>query len=306
MINLKKLRPKNFNLDSENYYLNIVRFVEKNHGFKKVYKCPVCSFNKSEIYINHYNINFVRCLRCDLTYSEKHPKNFDDFYSSEDSLKDTLNTDKTRKYRIKRFAVERIKILKKFKKRGSLLDFGCGTGWFLEEARKHYDVMGVEYSDNLRDWLKRKFDISTSKDGKDIKKKFDIITAFDVIEHVPDPLNFLRKLKKKLKKNGIIFVYTPNIDSLGFAYLKEKNNLLNPYHLFYFNSRSFEFLCSKANMKVIETQYKGIDIGDIYGLMNRKRNFKTAKYLKKNFKDLQNFVDTTNFSNHVRFVIKNK
>ena len=62
--------------------------------------------------------------------------------------------------------------------------------WFLEEARKHYDVMGVEYSDNLRDWLKRKFDISTSKDGKDIKKKFDIITAFDVIEHVPDPLNF--------------------------------------------------------------------------------------------------------------------
>ena len=38
----------------------------------------------------------------DLTYSEKHPKNFDDFYSSED-FKDTLNTDKTRKYRIKRF-----------------------------------------------------------------------------------------------------------------------------------------------------------------------------------------------------------
>ena len=55
-----------------------------------------------------------------------------------------------------------------------------------------------------------------------ILKKFDIITAFDVIEHVLDPLNFLRKLKKKLKKNGIIFVYTPNIDSLGFAYQKEK------------------------------------------------------------------------------------
>ena len=65
-------------------------------------------------------------------------------------------------------------------------------------------------------------------------------------------------------------------------------------------------MCSKANMKVIQTQYKGIDIGDIYGLMNRKRNFKTAKYLEKNFNSLQNFVDTTNFSNHVRFVIKNK
>ena len=105
---------------------------------------------------------------------------------------------------------------------------------------------------------------------------------------------------------GIIFIYTPNIDSLGFSYLKEKNNLLNPHHLFYFNKRSFEFMCTKVNMKVIETQYKGLDIGDIYGLMNREKNFKAANYLKKNFDYLQNFVDRTNFSNHIRFVIKNK
>ena len=39
-------------------------------------------------------------------------------------------------------------------------------------------------------------------------------------------------------------------------------------------------------MKVIETQYKGIDIGDIYGLMNRKRNFKTAKYLEKKISNI--------------------
>ena len=307
MINLKKLRPKNFNFDIENFYLNHVKFVNKNHGFKKIYKCPLCSFNKTNFYINHYNINFVRCLRCDLTYSEKHPKNFNDFYDNEPSFSfHASKFDKIRKYRIKRFAVERIKILKKYKKKGSLLDFGCGTGWFLEEAKKHYDVMGVEYSDIIRDWLKEKFNISTSKDGKDIKKKFDIITAFDVIEHVPNPLNFLKDLKKKLKKNGIIFIYTPNIDSLGFAYLKEKNNLLNPHHLCYFNNKSFEFMCAKANMKVIETQYKGLDIGDIYGLMNRKKKFKTANYLKKNFSYLQNFVDKVKFSNHIRFVIKNK
>ena len=188
-----------------------------------------------------------------------------------------------------------------------MLDFGCGTGWFLEEAKKHYKVSGVEYSDSIRKWLKTKLNISSFKDMTKIRDKYDIITAFDVIEHVSSPLIFLKNLKKNLKKDGIILIYTPNIDSLGFSYLKEKNNLLcPPYHLFYFNKNSFEYLCKKIDMKIIETQFKGLDIGDIYGLMNRERNFKTANYLKKNLNYLQDFVDKTKFSNHIRFVIKNK
>ena len=40
--------------------------------------------------------------------------------------------------------------------------------------------------------------------------KFDIVTAFDVIEHVESPVNFLNMIKKYLKKNGIVLIYTPN------------------------------------------------------------------------------------------------
>lgn len=308
MIDLKKLRPKNFNLNSEIKTIDTIKFVENKHGFKKINNCPICSYKKKDIYLVQHSIKIVKCKKCDLTYSEKQPKNFNDVYSNEEYLEKSINSyDKTRKYRIKRFAVERINILKKYKKKGLLLDFGCGTGWFLEEARKHYEVMGVEYSDTLRGWLKKKLSISSFKDAKEIKKKFDIITAFDVIEHVPNPLNFLKNIKKKLKKNGIILIYTPNIDSLGFSYLKEKNNLLcPPHHLFYFNKKSFEFMCKKANMKIIETQYRGLDIGDIYGLMNRNGKTKIANYLRQNFDYLQNFVDKSDYSNHVRFVIKNR
>lgn len=308
MINLNKLRPINFNLNSEIKTRDAIKFVKKNHGFRKIIVCPVCKSKKKELYIIQNKIKIVTCRNCNLTYSEVQPQNFDDVYSSEDFLKKQINAyDKTRKYRIERFAVERIKILKKYKKKGSLLDFGCGTGWFLEEAKKHYKVNGVEYSDSIRKWLKSNLGITSFKDIAQIKEKYDIITAFDVIEHVPSPLNFLQKIKSKLKKDGLIFIYTPNIDSLGFSYLREKNNLLcPPHHLFYFNKNSFQFLCNKVKMKIVETQFKGLDIGDIYGLLNRQKSKKTANFLKMNFEKLQEFVDRNNYSNHIRFIIKNK
>ena len=59
-------------------------------------------------------------------------------------------------------------------------------------------------------------------------------------------------------------------------------------------------------MKIIETQFRGLDIGDIYGLMNRDKNTKVSRYLKKNFEKLQEFIDEIKFSNHIRFVIKKK
>ncbi len=308
MINLKKLRPNNFNLNSEIKTKDSIKFVKKNHGFKKIKKCPVCFSERKESYLVQYGIKIVCCQNCNLTFSEEQPENFNDVYSNDDYLIKSINAyDKTRNYRIKRFAVERIGILKKYKKGGSLLDFGCGTGWFLEEAKKYYKVNGVEYSDSLRKWLKTKLNISSFKDISKIKNKYDIITAFDVIEHVSSPLIFLRNLRKILKKDGVILIYTPNIDSLGFSYLKEKNNLLcPPHHLFYFNKNSFEYLCKKVDMKIVETQYRGLDIGDIYAFMNRKKNFRSADFLYKNFEKLQNFIDEISYSNHVRFVIKKK
>lgn len=308
-IDFKVMRPKRFNSNMYKSTEKLAKNVEKKTGNKIIAKCPLCGTKKNKIYAIKYNIPIVTCINCDLTYAKKQPKNLNDVYSNETYLtKSILSYDKTRQYRIKRFGKERLNIIKKYKKKGSILDFGCGTGWFLEGAKKEFDVSGVEYSDTLREWLLEKFNIKTYKDLNEIdNNKFDIITAFDVIEHVPDPLKLLDDLKKKLKPNGIILIFTPNVNSLGFNYLKNKNNLLcPPNHLFYFNKKSFNFLCKKIGLKIIETQFKGLDIGDIYALLNDKKKNNVANYLNKNALKLQEFVDNIEYSNHVRFVLKNK
>ena len=308
-INFKKMRPKNFNSYLYKSVEKLAKNVESGSGNKNIYKCPVCKSIKNKKYLVKYNIPIVTCQKCDLTYATKHPRNFDDVYSQNDYLKKSiLSYDKNRKYRIKRFGLERIKILKKYKKKGKLLDFGCGTGWFLEGAKDYFESYGVEYSDTIREWLLDKFDIKAYKTLENIKyEKFDIITAFDVIEHVPDPLDLLNNLKKKLKKDGIILIYTPNFNSLGFNYLGINNNLLcPPNHLFYFNKKSFDHMCKKANLKILETQYRGLDVGDIYAKINQKGSKEITNFLNHNSTILQKFLDNIGFSNHIRFVLKKK
>ena len=308
-IDFKKMRPKNFNSYLYKSVEKLAKNVEKGSGNRNINKCPVCNCSKKKNYIVKYNIPIVTCTKCDLTYTAKQPKNFNDVYSQSDYLeKSILSYDKNRKYRIKRFGLERIKLLRKYKKKGKLLDFGCGTGWFLEGAKNYFDSYGVEYSDSIREWLLKKFNIKAFKTLEDIThEKFDIITAFDVIEHVPSPLNLLKNLKKKLKKNGIILIYTPNFNSLGFSYLGVNNNLLcPPNHLFYFNQGSFNYLCKKVNLKIVETQFKGLDVGDIYAIINERGDKKIANFLNQNSTIFQKFIDNIGFSNHIRFVLKNK
>ena len=67
---------------------------------------------------------------------------------------------------------------------------------------------------------------------------------------------------------------------------------------------SDKIVSASSIFQIIETQFKGLDIGDIYGLMNRNNKVKTSRYIKKNFEKLQKFIDKIDYSNHMRFIIK--
>ena len=94
---------------------------------------------------------------------------------------------------------------------------------------------------------------------------------------------------------------------MGFNYLGLKNNLLcPPNHLFYFNKKSFDYMCKKINLKIVETQYRGLDVGDIYAMINENGDKKIADFLNQNSTLFQKLLDKIGYSNHIRFVLKKK
>jgi 2-polyprenyl-3-methyl-5-hydroxy-6-metoxy-1,4-benzoquinol methylase len=95
-----------------------------------------------------------------------------------------------------------------------VLDFGCGSGNFLDFIKsKGCITSGVEYSYSSLDQVIQNGHAGFSK-LDDVHGTFDIITAFDVIEHLYDVPSFLETCKQKLAPNGHIILLTGNISSL--------------------------------------------------------------------------------------------
>lgn len=115
----------------------------------------------------------------------------------------------------------------------SILDVGCGTGWFLESLSKNADVYGIERKfqspDYVSDNIKKKIAIAELPDIPMREAAFDGILALDIIEHLDDDKGALTALKRKLKPGGFLFLTVPAFDFLwsGEDYVSEHKRRYN-------------------------------------------------------------------------------
>lgn len=158
--------------------------------------------------------------------------------------------------------LEKVYNIKKWKKCGSILDIGCWEGLQLESFLKEgWQCTGTELN-------KKAASVALSK-GIDVyqisiqnlfeefsEKKWDIINIAYILEHIPNPLEFLKRIKRHLNEEGIIIVEVPNDFSLfQLAYIKKYK--LEPYwialpdHVNYFNKEELNNLMVRAGWKVI-------------------------------------------------------
>jgi SAM-dependent methyltransferase len=306
--NLKILRPIGFHKSINVNLRKTIQRVDSGSGWKDVLSCLVCGSKKSTPYLTKFKIDIKLCSRCTSAFSSKMPKNFNDVYNNKQQFNYHQSSyEVTRRYRIKRFGYERLNLILKFKKKGKLVDIGCGNGWFLELASKYFSVAGVEPNISLLHFVSKKLKIDIYKKIDSLKKDdYDVITLFDVIEHVNKPMKYLKKISEKLKKGGIILIYSPNKDSLGFTYMKENQNLVTPpYHMTYLCPKSFNFIPNV--LKVIYLKTFGLDLGDIYAYeRDISKKLDLANIIKKNHGVIQDVIDALGFGNHLRVVLKKK
>ena len=113
-----------------------------------------------------------------------------------------------------------------FSKDTQLLEIGCASGYFLFETKDYVkSVIGVELTKEYVEYAKSKgLNVKESLDEVP-DNSCDLIVMFHILEHIDDPINFLKEVKKKLSKNGKLIIEVPNVDDILVSVYKIKNHL---------------------------------------------------------------------------------
>ena len=139
--------------------------------------------------------------------------------------------------------------------RGRLLDFGCGSGSFVLRMRQQgWQVTGLDLSETVVDHLRSQFGLHVFSgslphpaldDGS-----FDVITMWQALEHVHQPLDTLRAAHRLLAPGGKLMVTVPNIESLAFRWFGSCWNGLDlPRHLVHFSPQTLRHMLHRAGFE---------------------------------------------------------
>jgi 2-polyprenyl-3-methyl-5-hydroxy-6-metoxy-1,4-benzoquinol methylase len=287
--------------------------VSKKHGWQSVSACPICKSKKRSFEFAKFGTKIYCCSGCSVRYSGSIPVNSKDIYSDQAYLPAMLKSyKKNERYRKERFGKERLALIRAHlpgKRNPKLLDIGCGTGWFLDLAREHgYKISGQEFGEELTRWVSKRlgvriFDCAPEK--IDLPGYFDVITMFDLLEHIRDPLGMIMATKRMLAPGGILVIFTPNFDSVSNCIMREASNLIAPAeHLFYFTKDAVNILAERSKMEIAYYTTKGIDLGDMKAYYESKGDAAMAHACTRFYDVLQPVIDESGSGNHMRFILR--
>ncbi len=147
-----------------------------------------------------------------------------------------------------------------YKQSGALLDLGCSSGAFLESLKgDSWTLYGIEMSTAVAER-------ASARTGAEVfvgdilnapfpKESFDVITCFDVLEHLYEPLQVMTKVREWLKPGGIFYVQVPNVDSAeARVFGSYWHGLELPRHLFHYSPASLTFLAASAGLRNVSVE----------------------------------------------------
>lgn len=223
-------------------------------------QCLICEGERLTELNTYKSTYLYKCLSCGFVFSRRVP------------TKDELNehymgygrNDYLSPVTIKRYN-ELLDRFEKYRKTNRILDVGCGIGYFLEEAKKrNWEVYGTEYTDVAVEICKNK-GISMQNGVLDPShydmESFDVITSFEVIEHINNPKEELASFYRLLRKGGAVYVTTPNFNSLLRYRLKETYDMIcYPEHLSYYTPKTLRHVFRKAGFASGKIETTGISL----------------------------------------------
>lgn len=284
-----------------------------------VNSCPICSeTDLKELYrckdytVSNETFSVKVCASCLLGITTPRPdsEQIDKYYLSDEYISHTGNTAGLmgKLYRTARNITLgwKQKLVTSRTTHKSILDFGCGTGEFLQTMQKHnWDVAGVEPSAIAKAKAEKLLNINIHERISDLEhRKFSAITLWHVLEHVPDLRLTLQQLHQSLTENGIIFIAVPNYQSADSGWYQHNWAGFDvPRHLWHFSQSSMRQLLHQNEFRLMEIKPMILDSFYISLLSEKYKGSPLIKqYLKGFMNGLKSNLKARKTSNYSSLV----
>lgn len=290
--------------------------------------CPICGnsecsgmFDCKDHLVTNEVFSILKCPKCGFAFTQDFPIESEigvyydapEYISHTDSHKGLINSlyHKARKMALR----SKTGLIKKYTHAscGTLLDIGCGTGYFLDAMRhKKWVVTGIEKSESTRTYAHDKFGLNIQDSDYLFEipaNTKDVITLWHVLEHLEKLNETMDTLHRILKDNGVLFIALPNKDSADASYYRENWAAYDvPRHLWHFSPNDFEVFANKHNFELVKT--KGMPFDPFYISMLSEKNKGTSAasligLLKGGWFFLQSFFNINKNSSLV-YILKKK
>lgn len=288
--------------------------------------CLVCG--NSNFILVHLCRDFVasaesfqiqKCVSCGFVFTNPRPAihEIDKYYKTDKYISHAENKsgliyrvyDVVRNYSIGR----KLHLIKKYHKDGTLLDLGCGLGYFLNGVKQDatFDGTGVDVSEEALSFIRKQFDLHVKNDQELDTfpvNHFDIITQWHVLEHVHLLNERMVQLKHLIKPGGTLFIAVPNSDSFDSKYYKQYWDAFDvPRHLYHFNRSAFAQLMDKHHFEIVEIRPLFFDAPYV-SMRSEQHQKHSLSFLRGGFIGLLSnllAIFSKNYSS-LLFVVKNK
>lgn len=226
--------------------------------------CPLCKETNSILLFTKHGYKHWKCNGCNLIYVNpciKQEVILEKVYGkSVYPFFDSVNSESQKKFDKLRFEKTLRYINSNYNDKKSILDIGCGSGFFLKLALENgfNKIAGVDALAESVEYAKKVFELDNIFYGdyhllRDLKDKFDVISIWELLDHVVHPLELIEIATNLLSENGILVISVRNGYSLAARILRENCNMFLGYaHTNFWNKYSFKIICDNYGFQLKE------------------------------------------------------
>jgi 2-polyprenyl-3-methyl-5-hydroxy-6-metoxy-1,4-benzoquinol methylase len=255
---------------------------------EEIIACPICNSTQLHDYIvtrdftmTKKKFSLKKCEGCNLliTTPRPQPDELGQYYLSTEYISHSKKANSVfdkiyliaRKFTLK----SKTKLLDSYAGKKSVLDYGCGTGAMLAYLKKKgWKIAGVEPSNEARAIALEELSSTEIKPSlEETNGKFQVLSLWHVLEHIPNIREVLHNFKRVLEKDGIVIIAVPNPNAWESNVYKEFWAAYDtPRHLWHFNQKSIQLLAETAGYKLVNILPMKLDAFYISMLSEKYKN----------------------------------